>query len=140
MSRTTPFRVTVPVRWTDFDRYGHANNAVFLEYAQEGRRVLVEERLAGQGFPPSVVRHVEIDYLRPVLPDTREVHVDTEITAMGRTSYTLRQTVLDQHENVTAVVTLVMVVVDRDHASPLELTPANRKALAPFASGEAAGE
>lgn len=138
MSGTTPFRATIPVRWNDFDRYGHANNTVYLEYAQEGRRVLLEEHLAPEGFPPSVVRHVEVDYLRPVLPDTTEVFVDTEIIRVGRTSYTLRQTVLDQHENVTAVVTLVMVVVDRDHASPLELTPANRRALEPFAAPKVA--
>ena len=32
-TKTHEFRL--PVRWGDFDRYGHVNNAVYIEYAQD---------------------------------------------------------------------------------------------------------
>ena len=28
---------TIPVRWSDFDRYGHVTNSAYIELAQEAR-------------------------------------------------------------------------------------------------------
>ena len=37
MAQATPHEVSVPVRWSDFDRYGHMMNANYIEIAQEAR-------------------------------------------------------------------------------------------------------
>lgn len=136
-----PFVTRVPVRWSDFDRYGHVNNISYLNFAQEARVHLVRDsQSAGAPLPPMVVRSIRVDYLRALLPDTVEVRVESEITRIGRTSYTLRQTISDGHDNAAAVVDTVMVFVDLDTASPMALTPSTRQMLQQFASDEATGD
>lgn len=135
MTESAPFRTTVAVRWSDFDQYGHANNTAFLEYAQQARVDFVMRGLGGgAGMPASVVRRVEVDYVRAILPDTQEVFVESEITNFGRTSFTLRHTIFDQHDNITAVVESVMVMFDLKTAKAVELTPSARRELERFAA------
>lgn len=137
MPESTPFLTTVPVRWSDFDSYGHVNNLAFLEFAQEARVAFARANLERGGMEPAtVVRHLEIDYLRAILADTREVLVETVIIAFGNTSYTIRQSIKDQHGHIAAVLQTVMVLYDLDESRSIELTPQHRKALGRFASPE----
>ncbi len=135
-----PFRSAIEVRWSDFDRYNHVNNAAYLEYAQDARVAFFRGGLSAllntADIPPAVVRHVEIDFLRPILPDTRQVYVDTEITRVGNTSYTLEQTIKDQHENVSAIVKSVMVLFDLEKDEPIAISASNRRALEHFSAKE----
>lgn len=59
-----------PVRWSDMDAYGHVNNARFLTYLEEARIDLLFTRATTEGAGGlargALVRHQEIDYLRPV--------------------------------------------------------------------------
>lgn len=135
MTESAPFRTTVAVRWSDFDQYGHANNTAFLEYAQQARADFVVRGLGGaSGAPAAVVRRVEIDYVRAILPDTKEVLVETEIIRFGRTSFTLRQTISDEHEHIVGVLETVMVMFDLESAKPVELTQTARRELERFAA------
>lgn len=137
MPDSNPFLTTVPVRWSDFDSYGHINNLSYLEYAQEARvafgRANVER---GAVEPATVVRHIEIDYLRALLPDTREVLVESEIVALGSTSYTMRQTIKDGHNHIAAVVKSVMVLYDLAESRSIALTPQIRNVLGRYAAPE----
>ncbi|MDY5786292.1 MULTISPECIES: acyl-CoA thioesterase [unclassified Corynebacterium] len=114
--------VTLPVRWSDFDRFGHVNNTAYLEFAQEARIVFSNAHFGGSAGLPVFVRRVEADYSRPILPDTTEVTVRTEVTHVGNTSFTTRQDVLDRHGRVCCTVTSVLVVVDTATASPRAIT------------------
>ena len=137
MPDTNAFLTTIPVRWSDFDQYGHVNNLAYLEYAQEARVAFARASVdGGTGNPGTVVRHMEVDYLRALLPDTREVLVETEIIAMGKTSYTIRQAIKDEHGHIAAMLTTVMVLFDLEKARAMELTPTVRKTLGRFASPE----
>lgn len=137
MSGNNAFLTTIPVRWSDFDQYGHVNNIAYLEYAQEARVAFARASAeSGANNLGTVVRHTEIDFLRALLPDTREVIVETEIIALGTTSYTIRQTIKDEHGHIAAVVTNVMVLFDLEESRARELTPSVRKTLVRFASPE----
>lgn len=137
MPDTSAFLTTIPVRWSDFDRYGHVNNLAYLEFAQEARVAFTRASFEGaSGHTGSVVRHLEIDYLRALLPDTTTVLVETQIIALGNTSYTIRQTIKDEHGHIAAVLTTVMVLFDLAHSRALEITPSVRKSLGRFASPE----
>lgn len=131
-SNSRPYSVKIPTRWSDFDQYGHVNNTKYLDYAQEARFRWGLEELAGQNFPMSVVRSMSVDFLRPLRADTAHVIVDTEIIRLGRTSYTLNQTIRDVRGDIAAEVKTVMVVVDSATQRPSELTAANRKMLEPY--------
>lgn len=114
--------VTIPVRWNDVDRFGHINNITYIEYTQEARIAFSQKNFgAGSGLPV-FVRHIEADYLRPVMPDTTEVTVRTEVISVGNTSFTTRQDILDRHGSVCCSVTSVLVVVDTSTATPRAIT------------------
>ena len=137
MPDTNAFLTSIPVRWSDFDQYGHVNNLAYLEYAQEARVAFARASVEGGGGNlGTVVRHMEIDYLRALLPDTREILVETEIIAMGNTSYTIRQAIKDEHGHIAAMLTTVMVLFDLEESRARELTPSVRKTLVRFASPE----
>ena len=137
MPDTNAFLTSIPVRWSDFDQYGHVNNLAYLEYAQEARVAFARASVEGGGGNlGTVVRQMEIDYLRALLPDTREILVETEIIAMGNTPYTIRQAIKDEHGHIAAMLTTVMVLFDLEESRARELTPSVRKTLVRFASPE----
>lgn len=115
-TKTHEFRL--PVRWGDFDRYGHVNNAVYIEYAQEARLAFATEFFGTSGSFQVFVRLIEADFTRPVMPDTTEILVRTEVIKVGNTSFTTRQDIIDRHGNVCCSVTSVLVVVDVKTATP----------------------
>lgn len=108
------FSSVVPVRWGDFDRYGHITNSAYVELAQEARMehgyALFEE--AGLDMPAVVVRKLEVEYFHPILPNTQEVVVKTSLTHVGNSSMTTRQEIKGIDGKVSCVVEVVAVAVD----------------------------
>ena len=70
-----------------------------------------------------------MDYLRPVMPDTKKVTVDTTVTEIGNTSFKTTQDLKDRHGNVCGVVKTVLVAVDLSTAAPREITQQERGIL-----------
>ncbi|MCF4007450.1 acyl-CoA thioesterase [Corynebacterium uropygiale] len=132
-------RASVSLRWTDFDRFGHLNNAQYIEIAQEARLAFAQEEFIGRGLdiPAVFVRHLDVDYLRPILPDTVVATVDTEVVEIGRTSFTTRQEVKDRQGRVACVVECVQVAVDVDTATPRAITQQEIKVLTQATEGNA---
>lgn len=126
----------VEVRWDDFDRYGHVNNAVYIEYAQEARLAFASDFFGAASSLPVFVRHVEADYNRPILPDTTSVRVKTEVVKVGNTSFTTRQDIMDRHGSVCCVVTSVLVVVDVQTSTPRAITQQELGILTQNPAGE----
>ena len=120
----------ITLRWNDFDRYDHLNNCKFLDISQEARIAFLRENFSDQEQEFGVfVRHVEIDYLRPVMADTTAVEVETTVTEIGNTSFKTRQDLKDRQGRVCGVVSTVLVAVDLSTASPREITQAERGIL-----------
>lgn len=118
-------RVFVALRWGDFDRYGHLNNARFADLAQEARVRWAFDQFHRRGLPiPAFfVRHTELDFLRPItpMPDNR-VPVESTVSGVGTTSLTVRQRILDGRGDVACIVETVMVAMDQQTFRPREIT------------------
>lgn len=121
----------IPVRWSDFDRYGHLHNAYYVEIAQEARLQFAQREFGTHGheIPAVFVRHLDIDYLRPLLPDTEQIQVSTQVVEIGTTSFTTRQELRDREGRVCAVVECVQVAVDVATSRPREIEPHELKVL-----------
>lgn len=127
---STLHTIQVPVRWADFDRYGHIMNATYIEIAQEARLAFAEDEFVTRGIDFAVfVRHLDVDYLRPVLPDTTEITVETQVVEIGNTSFTTRQELKDRQQRVSCVVECVQVAIDTDTSRPREINQTERKVL-----------
>ena len=112
----------VPVRWGDFDRFGHITNAAYVELAQEARMAFALEEFV-------FVRKIEADYLRPVLPHNPYVTVETQVVEIGNTSFTTRQEIKDGEGQICCVVEVVQVAIDIMTARPRAITAKEIKVL-----------
>ena len=56
--------IHVPMRWADLDQLNHVNNVVYVAYAMEARAQLVDDGHLEADLP---IRHVRVDFLRPML-------------------------------------------------------------------------
>jgi len=113
----------IPLRWGDFDRYGHVTNSAYIELAQEARLAFAQEFFYSQGHEFVVfVRRLEADYVRPILPNTTAVSVETRVARVGNTSFTTHQEIKDSQGRVCCTVECVQVAVDNTTTSPREIT------------------
>ncbi|APT93628.1 hypothetical protein CPHO_03095 [Corynebacterium phocae] len=121
----------VPIRWSDFDRYGHLMNANYIELAQEARMQFARDHIFPE-FPlfAAYVRHLDIDYSAPIKPEgIRELEIDTWTTKVGNTSFTTHQEIRAPRGPVACEVNCVQVAVDLDSGMPRSLTEREKEIL-----------
>lgn len=118
------------LRYSDTDRQGHVNNAVFSTALETGRVELLHAPdtgivEAGKSF---VVARLELDF-RGELTWPGEVAIGTKIESVGRSSITLAQG-LFQHDRCVGLARTVIVQVDNDthRSTPLSAAAATRLA------------
>ena len=128
-------RYHVQLRWSDMDALRHVNNVQFLRFLEDARvQMLVEagRRRLESELGVVVVRH-EIDYLRPLLFRTEPVVVDTWVTHVGRTSYTVAYEVREPSgDTVYARASTVLVSVSLADGSSQPIDDAMRAELERF--------
>jgi thioesterase-3 len=122
--------IDIKIRGYHLDVFGHVNNARYLEFLEEARWAVFDDKLgleeiARDGFAFTVV-NINISYRRPAfLHDT--LCVETRLAKVGARSASLRQVVKNKKSAQTvaeAEVTFVMLDVKEQKAAPLagELT------------------
>ena len=125
----------VAVRWSDMDVYGHVNNVVYLTFLEEARVDMMftqAGRAAAEKLTLGVVvaRH-EIRYLAPLVFRPEPVRVETWVSQLGNSSFTLSYEVRDG-EKLYASASSVMVPYDVPAGRPRRITDAERSALAAY--------
>jgi YbgC/YbaW family acyl-CoA thioester hydrolase len=82
------FKTTVPIRFTDIDRYGHVATAHYVEYVYTHRLDFIRARFGvgqevfaqrGVGF---VVRRMEMDFFRPIPASQTDVVVESFVSTL----------------------------------------------------------
>lgn len=79
----------IEVRFADLDVMGHVNNAIFLNYFEQGRMSFFKQCIGGEwnwNKYGIIVARNEIDYLKPVLLHD-EIYVTAEYGSMGNKSF-----------------------------------------------------
>ncbi len=134
-----PYRVDVPLRWSDMDAYGHINNVQFLRLLEDARVIAFEQwfgqdrSLLKEGV--LVARH-EIEYLAPLDFRHAPISVDMCVTQMGGASFDLGYEVRDPAEvgpTVYARAETTLVAYDFEVVSPRRLRVDEREVLKAFA-------
>lgn len=110
------FEIEVDVRTYELDMLGHVNNAVYLNWLEQGRLVAMERcgypvRSLAQDWLTNIVR-VEVDFLRPAFYGDR-LAVATELESVGTTSFNLTSEILRMpNREVVATARAVLVWLD----------------------------
>ena len=68
MNPNKTFSTNIEVRFRDLDAIGHANNAVFFTYFEQGRNAFFYEvfQISDPFDLPFILAHISCDYLKPV--------------------------------------------------------------------------
>ena len=124
-----PYRVDVPLRWSDMDAYGHVNNVQFLRLLEDARVIGFQawfgqdRSLLKEGVV--VARH-EIEYLAPLDFRHAPISVDMWATKISGSSFNLAYEVRDPAEVGTTLYAraeTTLVAYDFATASPRRLRP-----------------
>jgi acyl-CoA thioester hydrolase len=127
------------MRWSDMDAYGHVNNVMYLTYLEEARVDMfapyakhLHDHSPDGGFARGVViaKH-EISYLRPLVFRPEPVRIETWVSRIGVSSYTLGYEVRDE-SLVYASASSVLVPYDLQASRPRRLRPEERAVLEPY--------
>ena len=120
--------IEIKVRGYHLDVFGHVNNARYLEFLEEARWALFDDKvnledLAKDGFVFTVVNiNININYRQAAfLHDV--LRVETSMAEFGKRSAILRQIVKNKATGTVvadADVTFVMVAIKEQKAAPLE--------------------
>ena len=110
------FEIEVDVRTYELDMLGHVNNAVYLNWLEQGRLAAMERcgypvRSLAQDWLTNIVR-VEVDFQRPAFYGD-ELVVTTELESVGTTSFNLDSEILRMPDReVVASARAVLVWLD----------------------------
>ena len=126
----TVHRIALERRFSDLDFMRHVNNAVYGDYLQEARiRLNRMYRSAGVIVPSQVVARQEIDYLRPLHLKPEPIVVELWIEAVGRSSFTYQQRLLDDEGWVSAKARTIIVAFNKETERSAPLTTDFREFL-----------
>ncbi|HYG56532.1 MAG TPA: acyl-CoA thioesterase [Symbiobacteriaceae bacterium] len=106
----------IVVRSTEIDVNGHVNNAKYLEYLEWGREEWYDQAglhydVFTQMSMQTVTVNININYRKECRQGDR-LTIKTRPERVGRTSYTLKQEVVNQHGDLCADAVITMVTMD----------------------------
>lgn len=122
-------RTAIQMRYGDIDAMGHLNNAVYVQYLETSRVILMRDLGVRGEDDHSVIARLELDYRREVLWG-QAVAVESLIERVGRTSWVVVSR-LTADGVPSAYARTVQVRVDADHR-PEALPGRVRTAFAPL--------
>jgi acyl-CoA thioester hydrolase len=126
-------RVPVYRRFSDLDPLGHVNNVVFHDYLQEARMGLVRDiAMVRNETSSQVVVQQEITHRKPLLLSPEPVIIETWVTHLGNSTYTIAYRILDESGDVAATASSKMAVVDTVTNRPMRMSPELRGMLQPL--------
>jgi len=117
----------VQMRWRDIDPLGHVNHNVALTYLEEGRDAFLLER--GISRDNYVVGRCSVSFVGEILPEFRTVTVQCGVSALGRSSVTTEERVLDPDGNVVVEAEFGLVLWDPEGRGSRPISDEERAAL-----------
>lgn len=105
------FSITCDLRWSDFDRLGHLNQAVYHVLIEQARTAWLNHVRPAelQRHEAFVLARVELDYRREVDTSHAQVVATTRVTRVGDSSVTCAQEIRHLDGTVAASGSSVMV-------------------------------
>ncbi|MFT4040687.1 MAG: thioesterase family protein [Thermomicrobiales bacterium] len=109
------FVLSVPLRWSDMDAYGHVNHANYLTYLEEARDAALSAALGiVSGETGYVVARLEIDYRQELRNTDGPATVRIAFTTLGTASLRTRETIHSAAGVLAVESAAVIVKFDRE--------------------------
>jgi acyl-CoA thioester hydrolase len=134
-----PYRIEVPLRWSDMDAYGHVNNVQYLRLLEDARVIGFREwfgedrSLLDAGV---IVSRHEIEYVAPLTYRPQPIEVDMWVTGVHGAGFSLGYAVRDPEslgERTYAIAETGIVLYDFTTSRPRRLSDEDKAILATHA-------
>ena len=124
-----PSRTSADIRYSDLDRQGHVNNAVFATFSEIGRVAFLydPERPLAPAGATFVIARLEIDF-RAELHWPGRVEIGTAVAEIGNSSFRLVQSLFSAGQPVASAAA-VLVMMDGATRRAMVLPPQSRAIL-----------
>ena len=140
MGENQKYKAVMPVqlRFSDFDRFGHVNNAVYFSYSDSAKceyiyHVIPNLKIEKTGV---VVVSLKADFQHEIHREEAIV-VETAVTRIGRKSFTMMQRVIDpETQEVKCICESVLVVFDLENRQTIVIKPEWIEAMNEFEGRE----
>jgi len=117
----------VQVRWRDLDALGHVNHTVVLTYLEEGRDAWLERH--GIRRDEYVVGRCSVTFRREIDGDFKTVTVQCGVRALGRSSLTTSERIVDDAGRVVVDAEFGLVLWDPEQRGSRPITDEERASL-----------
>lgn len=140
--------LTIPLRWSDLDAYGHVNNVRMLTLLEEARiKAFWATDQSDTGADPKLLERAKVlnadphattltfvagqrvEYLKPLEWTGQDVRVDLWLGEIGGASLLVCYEVFDHNGDRVAKATTSMVTVDAKTQKPTRISDSDREAL-----------
>jgi Predicted thioesterase len=132
----TAFVASVPIRYSDLDKFGHVNHARYLTYCEDHRTVMFTQMGAETGCWPLrtgfVVARIECDYRRPLALEDGTVEVAAVVDRLGRSSVGLTYEISAGGQPAATVRTTLVMTAE---GAPRPLTDVEREWFGRYLAG-----
>jgi len=125
------------MRWSDMDAYGHVNNTAYLAYLEQARVSMFFDRYDASFSGGTVVKHHEINYLRPVVYHPEPLRLELWVDQIRAASFRVQYDVYDG-DTLAAQASTTLVTFDFGCDRPRRISPEERRILSGY-TDEAAG-
>ena len=120
------FTTIIKVRGFHEDRFGHVNNARYLEFLEEGRWDYLDERGPEEGFQAlgvfPIVAHLSISYRRPTSAGDRLI-ITTHVASTSSRKIIMHQTIHQEGtEKLCCEADISIVLVNAETGRPAVLS------------------
>lgn len=140
MGEIQKYKAVMPVqlRFSDFDRFGHVNNAVYFSYSDSAKceyiyHVIPNLKIEKTGV---VVVSLKADFQHEIHREEAIV-VETAVTRIGRKSFTMMQRVIDpETQEVKCICESVLVFFDLENRQTIVIKPEWIEAMNEFEGRE----
>ncbi|MBU8907568.1 acyl-CoA thioesterase [Desertibacillus haloalkaliphilus] len=105
----------------------HINNVMYMEYLEKARKVWYQFCLSHD--VRAMVVNINADYKREMF-DQERLTIHTETERVGRTSFTLKQTIINEENELVLSANAVLAVVDRQTKAKTHVPQAIRELVA----------
>lgn len=140
MGENQKYKAVMPVqlRFSDFDRFGHVNNAVYFSYSDSAKceyiyHVIPNLRIEKTGV---VVVSLKANFQHEIHREETIV-VETAVTRIGRKSFTMMQRVIDpETQEIKCICESVLVFFDLENRQTIVIKPEWIEAMNEFEGRE----
>jgi len=117
-----PFRHEIIRRFGDIDQQRHVNNVVYFDYLQDTRVALFKDVWQSTMTDlQQVMVHQEMRYHKSLLLSPEPIVVETWVSKIGNSSYTLEYRVLDECGDLSAEASTTIACINPDTGRPARM-------------------